>query len=1065
MPRVEVKFEQDFRPIGKRDADIAIVYEQPHNAENNTFLKGSESRQLDSFLNKAGIDLYSCYRTTVAKKEMRGFSSRMYKKGYATDELQIHWRKLEKELKAVDPNVIITLGKEALRAVTQRTDISEHNYRGSILDSPAGKVIPTFDIRYIFKVWEDNPIMIFDLIRAKEESLSPELNLPERELLTDPTFSEIKNFINHCKEQEKLSFDIETIKGQSDEYKYIDCVGLAPSANLAMCVPLCKANGKNIWTIQEEMEIRYMLADLLADKNIMKIAQNAQFDISHLEDNGIPIENLYFDTMNAAKVIEPEFPKGLDFLVSVYTREPYYKDTSATERWIYNAKDAACTFEVHEGQLNDLAERGLIEFYFNHVHPLIRLFINVSRRGVKIDQQKFDKLDQELDKEVIKLQKELKELTEKDINVYSVTDMRQYIYDDLGMKPRYNDNDNLDTSSETLKEFDRKTQREEFQVMIDLRKARSRKSSFTGVSISDDGRVRTSYIVSGTESGRLSSKKYVDGTGMNLQNREKGIEREVFIPDKDMIFLGGDLGQAENRVVAYASGDSNMIDVVESEGDIHKQNAAMIFQKPVDTITPDERQLGKRITHGCVTGDHEVLTLDGWLPIKDMKDNQVVAQWDIDGNIDFVLAEKYVQDFDGEMIEINTTAGHVKMTPDHRIPYKTSPTNPLKEVFAGYTWEKSMKLITNGLLRSSQKYSEENILCARLAVAIQADATRRSSNTMEFHLKKKDKIKRLIKLTSGNIDISEWADETYALRLRKEDWPGIEKYLSWKKDKTFKWSLLHAPIEIKEAILDEITYWDGNKGDVGVAERYSTTNKTNADIIQALCHSINRQAILKVKSREGNRLDLYRLTINNRNLTHVQAGKITTSHYKGQVYCVTVPSSYFLIRYKNKITVTGNSNYKMGSILFAKIAGIETSVAKRLQRQYFDAYPMVEVWHKEIERTIRQTRQLTNPFGRIRTFHGRINNSTINTAVSFIPQSTVADCLHRATWEIYCKLPHPARIALQLHDEIFVQCLPEQEDQVKKIMKTALTRPFDINQYTISIPTDIEKGHNWNEVS
>ena len=107
------------------------------------------------------------------------------------------------------------------------------------------------------------------------------------------------------------------------------------------------------------------------------------------------------------------------------------------------------------------------------------------------------------------------------------------------------------------------------------------------------------YDVSGTETGRLSSKMSVYGRGMNLQNVQHGVYREMFIPDEGMKFIGADLSQAENRVVAYVSGDENMIKVVESEGDIHTNNAAMIFDKDPEDITYEERQLGKRITHGA----------------------------------------------------------------------------------------------------------------------------------------------------------------------------------------------------------------------------------------------------------------------------------------------------------------------------------------------------------------------------------------------------------------------------------------------------------------------------------
>jgi len=80
--------------------------------------------------------------------------------------------------------------------------------------------------------------------------------------------------------------------------------------------------------------------------HIKKIAQNATYDITYLKRYGVGVKNLWLDTMNAHHVIYPEFPKGLDFLVSIYTRFPYHKDKIGISRWEYNALDAVTTYVV-----------------------------------------------------------------------------------------------------------------------------------------------------------------------------------------------------------------------------------------------------------------------------------------------------------------------------------------------------------------------------------------------------------------------------------------------------------------------------------------------------------------------------------------------------------------------------------------------------------------------------------------------------------------------------------------------------------------------------------------------
>ena len=111
-----------------------------------------------------------------------------------------------------------------------------------------------------------------------------------------------------------------------------------------------------------------------------------------------------------------------------------------------------------------------------------------------------------------------------------------------------------------------------------------------------DGRMRCSYSPT-TTTGRFKSSKNPFWTGTNLQNipRKEGI-RSLFKPDPGYYLVESDLEQAELRLVAYLAKEPNLITLLETDGvDIHSEMAMAILQK--DTITKEERQLGKRIVH------------------------------------------------------------------------------------------------------------------------------------------------------------------------------------------------------------------------------------------------------------------------------------------------------------------------------------------------------------------------------------------------------------------------------------------------------------------------------------
>jgi len=126
--------------------------------------------------------------------------------------------------------------------------------------------------------------------------------------------------------------------------------------------------------------------------------------------------------------------------------------------------------------------------------------------------------------------------------------------------------------------------------------------------LDEDGRMRCSFNIVGTETGRMSSSKSVWDTGENLQNITPELRR-IFIPDEGMVLLNADLEQAESRALAYLAQDEKYIEACES-ADLHSTVAAMLFNIPP---TPDSvkrmyyrhfsyRDMAKRAGHALNYG-------------------------------------------------------------------------------------------------------------------------------------------------------------------------------------------------------------------------------------------------------------------------------------------------------------------------------------------------------------------------------------------------------------------------------------------------------------------------------
>lgn len=123
--------------------------------------------------------------------------------------------------------------------------------------------------------------------------------------------------------------------------------------------------------------------------------------------------------------------------------------------------------------------------------------------------------------------------------------------------------------------------------------------------VDSDDRVRASFLIHGTTTGRLSSQ------GPNLQNipaidREDSIKfrpmRRAFQAKDPYLWAEVDYSQLELRVAAALSGDPDLIEVFRSGRDVHAEIASSIFSKPADQISKAERFLAKAVSFGIIYG-------------------------------------------------------------------------------------------------------------------------------------------------------------------------------------------------------------------------------------------------------------------------------------------------------------------------------------------------------------------------------------------------------------------------------------------------------------------------------
>ena len=280
-----------------------------------------------------------------------------------TDELQQGLVDLQAEVEMVRPNVIVALGDWPIYFLTGQCGrragkpvpgTGGRKLRGSILPAKDEfhntKVICTLHPGYIERDWKWNPVFFMDLQKAAQDRLFPELNYPVYEEYIDPPVDIMEQLAREYTQARWNAVDIETFPGGR-----FSCVGWAYRRPDDSIVGVCVTyNRMDLWPYAKAMW----------ENATPKIYQYGTYDVSFMQhfygwEAGGFYDGVGWDTYVAMANLLPDFPRGLDFQTSIFTRLPYYK----TERkvwkekndmnilWKYNIKDTVGTMLIAEEQI------------------------------------------------------------------------------------------------------------------------------------------------------------------------------------------------------------------------------------------------------------------------------------------------------------------------------------------------------------------------------------------------------------------------------------------------------------------------------------------------------------------------------------------------------------------------------------------------------------------------------------------------------------------------------------------------------------------------------------------
>lgn len=493
-------------------------------------------------------------------------------------QVEAELNELRTIISSLSPRFILFLGRQTARVACGITDLDSQRGAPFYFD---GRVpaLCTYHPREIFRQYEMNIIAISDFTKAgklaKDGWREPELSI-----CYTPNFAEAVKALTWFLETKKaLSVDIET-----DDNLLMTCIGFGWSKTQAITIPLKTPTGR-YWPEHEEKILWRLIANV-CERNPLVGHNAVHFDHYVLSTKHKILPNFVSDTMFGHWEVYCEMPKSLAFLNSLYCVHPYWKSVLKDarsgklpyqEEFKYNAKDTIICLEsayAISKELDELAPRAKNHYRFNV--RVSRAFQYMSIRGARFDSAKRDLRVKELTEQSNEMQKELFALAGRELNVRSPKQMKDWLYKSqkdggLGLPPHYKDKKDAETgeveSAETQDYLTMLKLSREFpeikalRVAAKLRKQLKRISTLESIVTRPNGYIGYGFNVVGTDTGRASSYKPMDGCGIQAQNQDRR-DRDLYLADEGCFWLKADLEGADSWTVAAmlaSLGDSTMM--------------------------------------------------------------------------------------------------------------------------------------------------------------------------------------------------------------------------------------------------------------------------------------------------------------------------------------------------------------------------------------------------------------------------------------------------------------------------------------------------------------------------
>ena len=356
------------------------------------------------------------------------------------------------------------------------------------------------------------------------------------------------------------------------------------------------------------------LLNALFAADIRKVSHNVKDLMRTLLENGLNAEGFAFDTALAAYLADATSGKyeiGQLFAGYFHTElgKPVYLepdafsllgDSAAAEAAFRS--DTAAVGALYKVLLPRLKELNLWELYTTAELPLCRVLAEMELAGCRVDKGALVSFGEMLSEKANALEQNIYSMAGEEFNINSPKQLGEILFGKLGLPHGKKTKTGWSTNADVLEKL--RYEAPIVGAVLEYRQYAKLKSTYADgllKAMDPDGRIRTRFQMTVTDTGRLSSRE------PNLQNiptrTDLGSEiRKMFIPAAGCVLVDADYSQIELRLLAHISGDTAMQAAFTSGADIHTATAAQVFHVDPADVTHEMRRRAKAVNFGIVYG-------------------------------------------------------------------------------------------------------------------------------------------------------------------------------------------------------------------------------------------------------------------------------------------------------------------------------------------------------------------------------------------------------------------------------------------------------------------------------